>query len=222
MPELPPLRPRTQLRRMVVTMMCALPLCYLPGGVLAQSVFAGLRACTRQADPGRRLACYDMEMERLSQPAASTPPVTSTPAVTPAPAAKPIGRGSGPTPANPDLPASHAAAAVPPAAAPTSVSPKRAGRDSPTPRRPPVWKILAGGDASSRLTAHVAHLDRSPDAMVLQLDNGQVWRQIGRASGDLSLHEGDNVTIEKHLGSYWLSSRYISNMQVRQETQQSH
>lgn len=51
--------------------------------------------------------------------------------------------------------------------------------------------------------------------MVLHLDNGQVWRQIGRASGDLSLHVGDTVTIEKHLGSYWLSSRYVSEMQVR-------
>ena len=69
------------------------------------------------------------------------------------------------------------------------------------------------------MTAHVARLERSPDSMVLHLDNGQVWRQIGRASGDLSLHEGDSVTIEKHLGSYWLSSRYVSNMKVRQEPQ---
>jgi hypothetical protein len=68
------------------------------------------------------------------------------------------------------------------------------------------------------MTARVARLDRSPDAMVLHLDNGQVWQQVGRASGDLSLQAGDSITIEKHLGSYWLSSRYISNMKVRQET----
>lgn len=55
--------------------------------------------------------------------------------------------------------------------------------------------------------------------MVLHLDNGQVWQQIGRASGDLSLRVGDSVTIEKHLGSYWLSSRYVSNMQVRMKPQ---
>ncbi len=77
------------------------------------------------------------------------------------------------------------------------------------------------GAGSGQVTAHIAGLDRSPDAMVLHLDNGQVWRQIGRASGDLSLHEGDSVTIEEHLGSYWLSSRYVSNMQVRLEPQQS-
>jgi hypothetical protein len=69
------------------------------------------------------------------------------------------------------------------------------------------------------MTARVARLDRSPDAMVLHLDNGQVWQQAGRAAGDLSLQAGDSITIEKHLGSYWLSSRYISNMKVRQETQ---
>ncbi|MGH8294620.1 MAG: hypothetical protein ACRETZ_03845 [Steroidobacteraceae bacterium] len=76
------------------------------------------------------------------------------------------------------------------------------------------WRFLTGG-GSSHLTARITRLERWPDAMVLHLDNGQVWRQIGRASGDLSLHVGDTVTIEKHLGSYWLSSRYVSEMQVR-------
>lgn len=57
--------------------------------------------------------------------------------------------------------------------------------------------------------------------MVLHLDNGQVWKQIGHASGDLSLQVGDSVTIEKHLGSYWLSSGHVSDMQVRLQPQQS-
>jgi hypothetical protein len=55
--------------------------------------------------------------------------------------------------------------------------------------------------------------------MVLHLDNGQVWQQIGPASGDLTLHVGDSVTIERNLGSYWLSSRYVSDMKVRLQTQ---
>ena len=79
------------------------------------------------------------------------------------------------------------------------------------------WKKILTGGPDVRVTAHVASLDRAPDTLVLHLDNGQVWRQVGRASGDLSLHTGDSVTIEKHLGSYWLSSRYVSNMQVRQD-----
>ncbi|HJS90479.1 MAG TPA: hypothetical protein VJ738_10985 [Steroidobacteraceae bacterium] len=78
--------------------------------------------------------------------------------------------------------------------------------------------MLTGG-GSSHLTAHIIRLERWPDAMVLHLDNGQVWQQIGRASGDLSLRAGDEVSIDKHLGSYWLSSRHVSNMQVRLKPQ---
>jgi len=55
--------------------------------------------------------------------------------------------------------------------------------------------------------------------MVLHLDNGQVWQQIEPASGSLTLQVGDSVTIEKHLGSYWLSSRYVSDMKVRLQSQ---
>ena len=80
-----------------------------------------------------------------------------------------------------------------------------------------VGKFLGG--SSSRVTAQIAGLDRSPNAMVLRLDNGQVWQQIGRASGDLTLNVGDSVTIEEHLGSYWLSASHVSNMQVRLKPQ---
>lgn len=71
------------------------------------------------------------------------------------------------------------------------------------------------------MTAHIASLERSPNSMVLHLDNGQVWQQAGRAAGDLGLKVGDSVTIEKHMGSYWLSSRYVSDMKVRLQPQQS-
>ncbi len=69
------------------------------------------------------------------------------------------------------------------------------------------------------MTARVAGLDRSPDSMVLHLDNGQIWQQIEPTSGSLTLRVGDSVTIEKHLGSYWLSSRYVSDMKVRLQSQ---
>jgi len=219
MPELPPLRIHAKLRRLMLSMVCALPLCGLCGAVLAQTASAGLRACTKEADPGRRLACYDREMGRASPPAPPAPRVSPAPPVGSNPPVRSARPATGPTPAHPDLPAGYGSQA--PREAATPVSPAAASRESPAPRRAPVWKLFAGG-ASSRVTAHVARLDRSPDAMVLHLDNGQVWRQIGRASGDLSLHDGDSVTIEEHLGSYWLSSRYVSNMQVRLEPRQSH
>jgi hypothetical protein len=100
-----------------------------------------------------------------------------------------------------------------------SSAPQVAGSEPAAPPHASRWKILSAVAGSDwHMTAQVARLERSPDSMLLHLDNGQVWRQIGRASGDLSLHEGDSVTIEKHLGSYWLSSRYVSNMKVRQES----
>ena len=190
MPELPSKSLLSRLRRIALLSAGALALHALPARALAQTVPASLRACTAQTDPTRRLACYDRQMARLSTPPAPAPaPAAATPA--PAPAAA--------TPA----PAPAAATPAPPA-----------------PRSPSAhhwvapWKIFSGG-ASSAVRAHVVSLQRWPDSMVLHLDNGQTWQQIGRASGDLSLRAGDEVTIEKHLGSYWLSSRYVSSMQVR-------
>lgn len=198
MPKQPAASAGEQVRRIAWSMVCALPLCGLTAGAWAQSVPAGLRACTAETDSARRLACYDREMARLPRP--SAPP---GPSAQPGPAAQP--GPSGPIlSAQPGPPALAAGAPAPSAASAEHHS-------SP-------WNIFRA-DHSSNVTAHVASLDRWPDAMVLHLDNGQVWEQIGRASGDLSLEVGDSVTIEKHLGSYWLSSAHVSDMQVRLKSQ---
>lgn len=212
MPELLlPTRLSAQLRRITLPMVCVLPLCGVPAGAWAQGTTAALRACVAEPDPGRRLACYDREMGRPAAPARSSQAAPeAAPAPRPAPALPP---------ANSERPA-PAAARVPHNDVATPAAPKVAGNEPAPPQHTSRWKILsavAGGDW--HVTAQVARLERSPDSMVLHLDNGQVWRQVGRASGDLSLREGDSVTIEKHLGSYWLSSRYVSNMKVRQEPQ---
>jgi len=203
--ELPSQHTLAPLRRATLVCLCALPLGGVSPTVWARNVPAGLRACTTESDPGKRLACYDKEMARLmgSSRRAMRAPRAVTPAVTAEPSR------SAPRP----LPSAAATSAARPVAAPVSASPQEAA----APRRPPVWKRIFSGGTGSRVTARVTRLDRSPDAMVLHLDNGQVWRQIGRASGALGLHSGDTVTIEKHLGSYYLSSRYVSDMQVRLE-----
>jgi hypothetical protein len=224
MPELMPASPLAYLRRALLLSVGALSLHALPACAWAQTVPDSLRACTTESDPGRRLACYDREMARLSP--------SSVP------------RRAGPTPAEPDhSPVASTQQASPtqvppspnspPAQAPSeqvspspnsasrnsATAPTAADRQTPAPRRAPPWKKIFAGNAPERVTARVAELDRWPDAMVLHLDNGQVWQQMGRASGDLSLRVGDSVTIEKHLGSYWLSSRYVSNMKVRLKPQ---
>jgi hypothetical protein len=204
MPELLPRGLLRRLRLLAPPLAGALSLCILPVPCLAQAVPASLRACTAQTDPTRRLACYDREMARLS-PSPARRPTEAAPAAAPAP-----GRTAGPVAAAQPAPAS--AAPNPPAAV--------ASQEAPRPTTATRLKRIFASSGSWQVTAHVTRLDRSPDAMTLHLDNGQVWQQVGRASGDLSLQAGDSVTIEKHLGSYWLSSHYISNMKVRQEQPQ--
>lgn len=249
MPELPASRVLGQARRMTWSMVCVLPICGVPAGVLAQNVPAGLRACAAVSDSGHRLACYDKEMARLLTPAAqpaaaaappiapsmsspstattattaAMPPTTeatpSAPSTPTAPTAATTDASTGSIAPKPDLAAQSAAAPAPPPQAAGSPPPPASPAPS-APHRSSPWNIFSSGP-SDRVTAHVAALDRWPNAMVLHLDNGQVWKQIGHASGDLGLQVGDSVTIEKHLGSYWLSSGHVSDMQVRLQPQQS-
>ena len=209
MPELP----RSlllQLRLMALLWVGALSLYALPTRARAQTAPANLRACTAEPDPSRRLACYDKAMGRTS-PAAARPQARPTPTA-------PDRASSSMSPAAERAPGSTPTQ-VPHPVSPSAPPPQVAGSEPPAPHRMSSWKKIFAGGGSWQVTAHVARLERSPAAMVLHLDNGQVWQEVGPATGDLSLHTGDSVTIERHLGSYWLKSRYISNMQVRQQPQ---
>src|SRR5580692_7983605 len=73
-------------------------------------------------------------------------------------------------------------------------------------------------DSSKHFVAHVVSIDHQPNEMILHLDNGQVWQEVQSVSGDLSLREGDAVTIDRHFGSYWLSGPHVSSMKVRQKS----
>lgn len=193
-------------RRLMCALASALLLGSIPAASFAQTVPSALRTCAAETDAGQRLDCYDREMARLlaprKQPKAGVKKPDLSASVTPTQPSS-----SGPTQASSLTPAPAPSSA--PAQIPSSAS---------APHRSSLWKIFSGGGAS-HLTARIARLERWPDAMVLHLDNGQVWQQIGRASGDLSLQAGDSVTIEKHLGSYWLSSSHVSDMQVRLRSQ---
>jgi hypothetical protein len=218
MPELLSEYAAARFRRMTLAAACALPLCTIPAGAWAQSVPPGLRACAAESDPGQRLDCYDREMKRLMAPASQATP--SALRAQPAEAARPAAAtASAPSqaPAATATDAASSSGARAPAAAVSTPVPAEATQKPETPHRSGVWKLFSGS-APSRVTARVVRVDRSPGAMVLHLDNGQVWRQTGRAPGDLGLRTGDEVTIEQHLGSYWLSSSHVSDMRVRQES----
>jgi hypothetical protein len=205
MSELLPTRVPRESRRMILALACALPFCGLSGGASAGNVPAGLRACAAESDPGQRLDCYDREMKRLMAP--RTPPTPPKPPVEPASAAP---AAASPPPAGKEAPSP--AILAPEAPVSTAASANAVPEKPTAPRRSSVWTIFTGG---AHVTARIVRLDRSPDSLVLYLDNGQVWRQIGRASGELSLRKGDKVTIAKHMGSYWLSSRFVADMRVR-------
>lgn len=200
-----------QSRRMTWwSLVSVLPLCGLAAAALAQSVPPGLRACAAESDSLKRLVCYDREMARLMGPPARAAAVPAPAVPRPAARAAPPLKADAPAGATPTAAPARPQAQSPAAAAPASTTAQPA---TSAPLKS-AWKAFAGG-SSSHLTAHIAGMERWPNAMVLRLDNGQVWEQIGQSSGDLTLQVGDSVTIEKHFGSYWLSSRHVSNMQVR-------
>jgi hypothetical protein len=220
--------------RLIWALAFVLPLGSIPAAGFAQTVPSSLRVCAAETDAGQRLDCYDREMARLlapqKQPKAGMREPDLPRSVTPTQAsvstptqASSLTSAQVPSSAPAQTPSSVSApssipAEVPSAAAATSAEAESAGGGTSAPHRSSLWKIFSGGGAS-HLTARIARLDRWPNAMVLHLDNGQVWQQVGRASGDLSLQAGDTVQIEKHLGSYWLSSGHVSDMQVRLKSQ---
>lgn len=208
--------------RLIWALAFVLPLGSIPAAGFAQTVPSSLRVCAAETDAGQRLDCYDREMARLlatqKQPKVGVNKpdfprsVTSTQASGSAPM-----QASRLTPSSASTPSS-VQAEVPSATVAKPGDNEPASRGTSAPHRSSLWTIFSGGGAS-QVTAHIVHLDRWPNAMVLHLDNGQAWQQIGRASGDLSLQAGDSVKIEKHLGSYWLSSGHVSDMQVRLKSQ---
>jgi hypothetical protein len=73
----------------------------------------------------------------------------------------------------------------------------------------------AAADSTKHFVAHLVSIERLPNEMILHLDNGQVWQEVQSVSGDLSLKEGDAVTIDRQFGSYWLTGPHVSSMKVR-------
>ena len=76
----------------------------------------------------------------------------------------------------------------------------------------------AAADSTKHFVAHLVSIERLPNEMILHLDNGQVWQEVQSVSGDLSLKEGDAVTIDRQFGSYWLTGPHVSSMKVRQKS----
>lgn len=174
---------------------CAFALLALPSLPWAaeQSLPPGIRACAAESDAERRHACYDREVGRVidAEKGGST---------------------------------RHTPTAPPHAAAPTDTAPRTTAAASPAtaaPHESPLKKaaepIVTAMRSADRVSAKIVRVEAAPDELVMHLDNGEVWEQTDRTSGGLGLHAGDTVTIEKHLGSYWLTARHVSGMRVRKK-----
>ncbi len=68
-----------------------------------------------------------------------------------------------------------------------------------------------------QVSARIASIENIPDALVVHLENGQVWQQIQEASASVNWHAGDTVTIERQLASFWMSGRDGVAIKVKQK-----
>jgi len=176
--------------RLCPALICALVLAPLAH---AESVPASVRACTLETDSLKRLICFDREVARYSdQP--------STGGATPAAPGVPPTR---------DLRSQPTTPKVPP-------GPPREDR-SDSGDQPVAPAAPAAAPKPRHIAARIVSIENFPDALVLHLDNDQVWQQIQEASADANLHAGDTVSIDRELGSYWLSGSNGVAIKVKQK-----
>jgi hypothetical protein len=159
----------------------------------AETVPASVRACALETDSLKRLVCFDKEVARytVQPPTSDNRPASAAPA-----ASAPVARASA-APA-PVTPAAASAAAIAQFGDPPA--------DTPAPPKPAKLK---------HISAHVASIESFPDAMVVHLDNEQVWEQIQEAPAEMNLHAGDTISIDREMGSYWMSGSGGTAMKVR-------
>jgi hypothetical protein len=153
------------------------------------SFTVGVLSCAAESDRDRRLECYDRAVAAYTAALAGGKR-DSVAGGAPLPAtATPAPAGSAPLPAK----------AAPAAAATTAEKPV-----TPEPPR--------------HVAARISSIEHFPDYIVVHLDNQQTWKQVSDSPGSLVLRNGDSVTIDKQMGSYWLAGPKGEAVQVRLET----
>ena len=105
-------------------------------------------------------------------------------------------------------PAAVAPAAAAPAAGVTAAAAVGAGESTPA-------SGAQGATEPRHIAARIVSIENYADELVLHLDNGQIWQQVQAADADANLHPGDAVTIDRSLGSYWLSGRSGTALKVK-------
>jgi hypothetical protein len=85
------------------------------------------------------------------------------------------------------------------------------------PAAPPPDANTHASATVNHVQARIVSIDPYPGAIVLHLDNGQVWQQADDTAVDLGVRVGDRVTIDRELGSFWITGRNGATAKVRQK-----
>jgi outer membrane lipoprotein SlyB len=175
----------------VVLLSCALPVTVLlPRPVRADALPPSVVACAAEHDSRKRLACYDREVARFTPVRPAAVPSAAVPSA------------AGPPAAGPPAAAVAAAAAV--GAGESKVTSGAQGASG-----------TQGAAEPHHIAARIVSIEGYADEIVVHLDNGQIWQQVQATDADPNLHRGDAVTIDRSLGSYWLSGRSGTALKVK-------
>jgi len=174
----------------------------------ADSFTAGVLSCAAESDRERRLNCYDQAVASYTAAVASYPagPSNSRPASSTGTTADGSTVGA---PVNTAAASRHSAAG-PGTTSPSGAAPEAPALSTPAPAFAPA--------VPKHFAAHIVSIDHFPDYVIVHLDNQQTWKQVSEASGTLALRNGDAVTIDKQMGSYWLSGPKGEAVQVKLDT----
>jgi hypothetical protein len=163
----------------------------------AESLIVDVGACVNLQSPGERLDCYEEQVAR----ARTRPQTPPSQARTPAPAAQ--APAAAPPAAQPP-----AAAAAPPPAAPAAAAPS-AEREASAGRRGRAddtqaedARVQPGTSAATGTveSAISALRETVPNAWLITLENGQVWRQDYPKAYRLAVGQRVRITPERRFG----------------------
>ena len=181
----------------------------------ADSFAVGVLSCAAETDRDRRLDCYDRAVANYT---ARLTDGNRSPAASASPAPEKRGATAVVAPPVPGAAVSAAPGAAASTPQGTAVAAAPGAASTPAAAQTPVGATAKATAAPARhVSAHIASIDYFPDYVVLHLDNQQVWKQVSDSSGSLVLHNGDPVTIDKQMGSYWLSGPKGEAVQVKLE-----
>jgi hypothetical protein len=187
----------------------------------ADSFTVGVLSCAAETDRDRRLECYDRAVAgytaglaggKRDAVAGVTPSSVTSPAVG-ATGSRAVGGSAPAVAATGTTAVGGSASAV--GSAPAVAGSAPAGRDS------AVDSAGAGksarADVPRHVAARIASVEHFPDYVVVHLDNQQTWKQVSDSPGSPTLRNGDPVTIDRQMGSYWLAGPKGEAVQVRLE-----